>query len=240
MDYIASSNDTKYTQEGLRKPAKLNPSGLSLSRFDDALRLLKDQGGKILDVSSGNGFFALGLENYFNEIHGVDVSQVAVNFSNKMIEKYAEQKEKFTFKKVETSKGYTYKKNYFDVITVLHCLEHVLDPFFFIKELKRVLKPGGRLLISVPNLGFFYFRLAVLFGRLPRTSWRPVNMKIYEDIGWDAGHIHYFTKKSLALLLKYFDFKIIKWSGGGKFAKIRRLWPSLLTAEITVLVEKIK
>jgi SAM-dependent methyltransferase len=41
--------------------------------------------------------------------------------------------------------------DHFDVITILHVLEHVPDPRGEIKEMKRVLKAGGRLIIGGPN-----------------------------------------------------------------------------------------
>ena len=42
----------------------------------------------------------------------------------------------------------------FDVVTCLETLEHDPDPFGSIREMRRVLKPGGALVLTVPGIGF--------------------------------------------------------------------------------------
>jgi len=46
---------------------------------------------------------------------------------------------------------YPFKKDYFDLIEGDHVLEHLKDPFKVMKELHRILKPGGKLIIRVPH-----------------------------------------------------------------------------------------
>ncbi|MDP2910030.1 MAG: class I SAM-dependent methyltransferase [bacterium] len=46
---------------------------------------------------------------------------------------------------------YPFPDNYFDLIEASHILEHLDKPFLAMKELHRILKPGGRLVIKVPH-----------------------------------------------------------------------------------------
>ena len=48
-------------------------------------------------------------------------------------------------------------------------LEHTKEIFFIVAEVGRILKPGGRFIIGVPNLASFHNRIALLFGKQPTT-----------------------------------------------------------------------
>ena len=50
----------------------------------------------------------------------------------------------------------TYPDGSFDAVLCIEVLEHVADPFKAVAEIKRVLRPGGRLLLTVPFLGAFH------------------------------------------------------------------------------------
>jgi SAM-dependent methyltransferase len=69
----------------------------------------------------------------------------------------------------------------FDVVTMYETLEHVYHPKATLEEARRILKPGGRLLVEVPDFGS---PLRRLFGRF----WFPLMV---------PSHLHHFTKDSL-------------------------------------------
>jgi SAM-dependent methyltransferase len=56
----------------------------------------------------------------------------------------------------------------FDYVTALCCLEHVYDPGHALREAARALKPGGRILVTLPNAVSLRFRLAMLAGELSK------------------------------------------------------------------------
>lgn len=58
------------------------------------------------------------------------------------------------------------------------------------------------------------------------------------DIGWDGGHIHYFTMEKFCWLFTSQGFCIDKKSGSGFVAKFRNWWPSLLTGDLFIKVRK--
>lgn len=57
-----------------------------------------------------------------------------------------------------------YGERVFDLVTCLGSLEHFVDQPAAIREMRRVLKPGGRILILVPNSGFLTYRLGLYRG----------------------------------------------------------------------------
>ena len=56
----------------------------------------------------------------------------------------------------------------FDVATMLCCLEHIFDPGHALREAARAVRPGGRILVTLPNAVSFRFRLDFLRGRLSK------------------------------------------------------------------------
>ncbi len=76
----------------------------------------------------------------------------------------------------------------FDLIFLLEVLEHLDFPSKALQEIKRVLKPGGYLIIGVPR----------------EPLWRSLNMlrgKYWSDLGNTPGHLNHWSSKSLMHLL---------------------------------------
>ncbi len=113
-----------------------------------------------------------------------------------------------------------------DLVVALDVLEHVFDPPSFLAECARVLGPGGRLLLSTPNIRSLP-RLATLAlrGRFPRTS---------SDPGYDGGHLHYFTSRDLAGLAAAAGLQPLRrlgvWPRGGHHARLKRILAAVLPA----------
>lgn len=80
----------------------------------------------------------------------------------------------------------------FDVVIAGDVLEHLADPAAALERAVAQLAPGGRLLVSVPNVAFLSVRLALLFGRFECAP-RGI---------LDRTHLRFFTRRSLAALLR--------------------------------------
>jgi len=228
--YIEHELKTDYTSfKWLRKVFKK----YDIHREDVAVSLL-ERGNTLLDIGCGEGFLLLKARNKYANLYGVDIVsqrlEIAMeNFKKEKIET------RVILKTSDTNEGLEFEDNFFDAVTIIATLQLIYNPFSTIKEINRVSKEGGILIVQVPNVGYFRQRIRVLFGKLPVTS-SPYN---WEEIGWDGGALHYFTLNSLKWLLESQGFKIEKVTGSGLFAMLRCWWPSLLSGDICIKARKI-
>jgi len=88
-----------------------------------------------------------------------------------------------------------YPDNHFDVVTLFEVIEHLLEPEDLIREIQRILKPGGLLLIGTANADSWTVSLL-------GNSWE------YFDIRSHGGHISFFNPKSISLLAKKCGFEV--------------------------------
>jgi len=185
-------------------------------RSDIALKLL-GKGQRLLDIGCWDGRLlerirAAGL---YEEFFGIDIVADGVNLA---------REKGFDVQVVDLNLGLLpFPDNYFDTVTILAVLEHVFDPYSIVREIRRVLRPSGTLIIDVPNVAAVTNRARILLGRIPITS---------HDPGWDGGHLHYFTKHALDHFLtsEGFDILVRKTTGGSP--QFREWWISLLGGEL--------
>lgn len=206
---------------------------LDLHREDLALSLL-DGGDKLLDVGCGNGSLAFKTIDKFKEVYGIDISPSRIEEAIYLATGKFGNTNNFHFSVCNINEKIDFSDSMFDAVTSIATIEHVFDPYFVISQIHRVLNTGGIFITEVPNVAYLRRRTELLFGKLPVTS-SPYNWK---EIGWDGGHLHYFTEKTFCGLLKECGFEILKVSGSGLFAKFRNFYPSLLTGDICVKARK--
>lgn len=92
------------------------------------------------------------------------------------------------------------------------------------------------MVMNTPNIAFIKKRALLAFGRFPSTS-QP-NEGIGSDILFDGGHLHYFTFRSLSLLLERAGFSIEKRVGYGAWGRIHDLYPSILSGGVQLVARK--
>lgn len=205
-----------------------------IHREDMVVSLLDHKADRLLDVGCGDGSLIFKLKDKFKELYGVDVSPSRIKEAEKKVKFIKDKKINFSIANID--EGLPFRDEMFDVVTCIAVLEHIFDPYFAAKEFNRVLKNNGILILEVPNIAYLKYRIQLLFGKLPVTS-SPYNWK---EIGWDGGHLHYFTKRSLRQLLEESGFKILKVSGSGLFAQFRNWWPSLFTGDLIIKAQKLE
>ncbi len=144
------------------------------------LRLVHDllpvQGGHLVDFGCGNGAQTALLVSLFDTVTGVDVEPEFLDAFTRRITAEGWQN-KVTAVPL-TDGRIPLVDSSADVVTSFTVLEHVPDEQAALAEMRRVLKPGGRLLISVPNRWWVFethgANLPLLpWNRVPLVSWWP-------------------------------------------------------------------
>lgn len=105
--------------------------------------LPKSNGGTLLDVGCGVGTISLELQKRGFEVNGIDFSSVAVE--------KAKEKGINAIECDVDKVGIPFGDSYFDVVWAGDIAEHVFDPIFLLSEMARVVKPTGKVLLTVPN-----------------------------------------------------------------------------------------
>jgi|TARA_B110000240_G_C13451305_1_gene432622 2-polyprenyl-3-methyl-5-hydroxy-6-metoxy-1,4-benzoquinol methylase len=99
------------------------------------------EGGKMLDIGCGNGHLIKRLMKMGWDVEGMDFDPVAVEYCNSQ-GLNAKAGDFFEL---------NYPSNYYDAVTMSHVVEHVPDPAKTLKEIFRILKPGGKVVMATPN-----------------------------------------------------------------------------------------
>ena len=161
-------------------------------RVDKALSVI-GSGRTLLDVGCGSGVLGEQLSDRFDAVFGVDIgSQPAAAARALGVHAVVGDFGRY---------GLPFDAHSFDVVTALSSLQYAIDPAALVSECHRVLEPGGRLVLSLPNMRTLgkIFRLVVR-GNFPTVS--------HDAVGYDGGTLRYFCFKDVARLLTAARFDI--------------------------------
>lgn len=175
------------------KPETANRFGLAVETAVKAFRFLRARGiarsnpraKSILDIGSGRGWLLFFLKKYFNYETAVG-TQIAANAY-----KFSKEKLKLEIYNQDLLDISFSKK--FEVVSILHVLEHVAQPEQYLSRISELLNSRGSLLIEVPNYQAWSRKLS---GR----HWLALDLK---------HHLFFFTPAVLVSLLKKYNFKIL-------------------------------
>lgn len=164
--------------------------------FKEKLRVIEQlcpKKGKILDVGASMGHFIFGAKMSGWDVMGIDVSDWAIKYAR---EKFGVEIRKGEIVNADLPSGE------FDVVTIMHTLEHLSNPRRALESINRVLKRGGLIAIEVPNQFNDLFTLSTLPYQLYATRGQPPLFV----------HTFFFTVRTLAHLVKTTGFEIVKLS----------------------------
>lgn len=142
-------------------------------------------GLKILDIGCGTGETLTFLESYLDKpkLFGVDNSPVAINFAKK--------RGHTNIFKVDARK-LPFPDNSFDYVLLLDVIEHFKDDFGLLTEAKRVLKRGGKIIITAPALQFIWSEHDTGQGHYRRYTRRMIR-KLAKQTDLTLSAISYFN-----------------------------------------------
>jgi 2-polyprenyl-3-methyl-5-hydroxy-6-metoxy-1,4-benzoquinol methylase len=146
-------------------------------------------GGRVLDVGCGRGVILGALAEQGFEVHGLEISAEAARGADPRAE----------IRIAENLKDAEYRTASFDQVIIWHVLEHVSDPVGTLREAHRILKPGGRLIVAVPNFSSLQARCtgaAWFHLDLPRHLYHfplPALRQLLNLTGFHVQSVHHFS-----------------------------------------------
>lgn len=153
--------------------------------------------GRLLDIGCGNGQFLARMRDLGWEVMGIEPDPEAVRIA----------REHFGLEVIQgTVEEVKLPEQSFDVITMNHVVEHLLEPVVVLTKLRRLLKPGGKFIIVTPNA-------ASLGRRFFKRNW----------LHWDPPrHIFIFSPRSLQSCAERAGLRVRRLWTSSKSA--RRMW----------------
>jgi 2-polyprenyl-3-methyl-5-hydroxy-6-metoxy-1,4-benzoquinol methylase len=147
-------------------------------------------GKRVLDVGCSSGYLAQPLAERGNTIVGIELEPDAAREAEAFCERVL-------VGDVETME-LPLEPGSFDVVLCGDVVEHLRDPVAALARLRPLLRPGGRVVLSTPNIANWAIRLSLLAGR-----WR------YTDRGiLDRSHTHLFTRATLRAALEHAGYRV--------------------------------
>lgn len=140
------------------------------------------RGGRILDVGCGRGVLLKELARRDFEAHGFEVSPSAAEGVDSRI----------AIRIGDDLSEASYPSANFDQVIIWHVLEHVSDPRGTIEEIHRILKPGGEIVVAVPNF-------SSLQARWSGPAWFHLDL---------PRHLYHFPATGLKKLLSECGFRV--------------------------------
>jgi 2-polyprenyl-6-hydroxyphenyl methylase/3-demethylubiquinone-9 3-methyltransferase len=203
--------DTYWSDNGFRPGADLTPGLRAL------LGAHVRPGDRCLDIGCGDGSTSgPWLLQRGCDYLGVDVSGTAVAHATAA---------GLRAMLVDDAASLPFGDGEFDVALAIEVLEHLFSPHLAAAEALRVLRPGGVLIVTVPNVSYWRRRLDLaVLGR-----WNPFGDDRSVEQPWRDPHIRFFNPGSLRRMLQGAGFAAVRVEGqGGAVVRdlplARRLW----------------
>lgn len=203
---------------GSQSPPLRQRQHVATSLIADALAGRPEQPATVLDVGCGDGSF---LAHLASTVTGRDVRWIGVDYSEHQLARAAELP--FEFHRCDLGEGIPLPDTSVDLVHAGEVIEHLYDPDRLLEECRRVLRPGGHLVLTTPNLQAWYNRALFLAGVQPifyETSTRSTEvgagaLRRLKTDTMPVGHLRLFNRTALLDLLRREGFEPVSLRGAG-------------------------
>lgn len=176
-------------KSGMRRNSYQSPftpqAFFNANRLDAIMRNMPKGKCRVLDVGCGYGTLVKRVELVGHECFGVEPDLVAFKAA-----KAGGLKVKRGF-----AERLPYPSGYFDVVVLTEVIEHLRNPESAVAEIRRVLKKGGLLIVTTPNVASLWLVIERLW------DW-------YARLDYHHEHFFYFSTRSLASLVERNGFRV--------------------------------
>ena len=173
---------------------------------------------KLLDIGCGFGFFLKTMQGRNWDVSGIEIAGTGRRFAQEKLglKIYSQPLAKLDF-----------KADSFDVVTLFYVIEHVTDPLALLKQIHKILKPGGLLLLRWPHST----PIVKIMGPFAE------NLDLYHT----PYHLYDFSPATIKSLLNNCGFARIKTTPGGYTLPAERFsrWSSIISGSCAEMLFKI-
>ena len=210
-------------------PEKLSPHNIDRQALDYV-----PYKSVVLDVGCATGFMGAYLKQKKQcQVYGVEFRPEEIHIAQNKLDGVI--KGDIVDSKIIKSILHKTKYKKFDVILATSVIEHVTDTSQALKNMLKILKPNGLLIMSTPNIAHWSIRWNLLLGKFE-----------YIDYGiLDNTHLHFFTTDSFRKLLLAEGLKIDQFlidAEGGGYPRISlvlaRIWPKVFAYQMLIVAKK--
>ena len=191
-------------------------------------------GQRVLDVGCGNGTTLYNLRGRYSELYGTELAFARVETARRTLEGLPTQ---IIQNSIED--GTEFEDGMFDTVICADVIEHVVNIWPALLEIRRVLKVGGCLVLTTPNIAAIRRRIQLLFGKFPSTSAGDEGLQLRNASEMlDGGHLHYFTFSMLKKVLARSCFVKTEQHGFGRLGRLHDIYPALLSSSCMCIAYK--
>ena len=173
----------------------------------------------VLDIGCGDGVTleALQKNEKVSQAMGVDISKFAVELCRK--------KGLTVIEGDVTDKSFAGKLQIYDYVILADTIEHLSNSEDIMIALKGKFKKG--MIVTIPNTGFFQYRLRLLFGRVP-MQWRV----------FPGEHLRYWTLRDFKWWVDKLDFTIETFIAMFGVPVLKKMWSNLFCSQMLFLLKE--
>jgi SAM-dependent methyltransferase len=158
-------------------------------------------GGRVLDLGCGDGrTLGTWISDRVAEYVGVDVSATAVERARSL---------GLDARKLEDASALPFEDGSVDAVVSIEVLEHMLAPPEAVAEVRRVLRPGGVFVATVPNVVYWRWRRDLAL----KGIWNPYGDEDSVEAPWRDPHVRFFTVGALERMFSRAGFPDVEVGG---------------------------
>lgn len=156
-----------------------------------SLALRRENTSRVLDIPCGAGAFSQRMLDAGREVHAADIENIL-------------QTEGVGFVQADMNGPLPWGDGFFDLVVSIDGIEHLENPFHFVRECRRILRPGGALIVSTPNISAMRSRWRWMMTGHHNKAKSPLD----ESAPGPLHHINMFSYPRLRYLLHTNGFSI--------------------------------